>query len=139
MRLGLAALLAAIATGACAAEFRDGHQVEGVWVSNASWSVEECEPRDFCDRLVEVAAAQVKARVPSADIRGVTFHHMAHERSDGSVVTVTHQTYYIVFHLADGSERVEHFGCDMHGGLMGGIGTPVYSQFCPAVMSGGST
>ena len=137
MRPALSVLLAALVVASCNAEFRDGRQVEGVWLSNASWGVEECEPRAVCNRLVEVASAQVMSRVPSAVIRDIRFHDMAHERFDGSRVAVTHQTYWIVFTLADGSERVEHFGCDPHGGLMGGIGARAYERFCPDYTGGG--
>ena len=117
-------------------EFRDGRPVEGYWVGDHSWTAEECQPQAFCDRIVQVATQQLLARVPAAEVREVRFHDLPHEGSDGMTVAVTHQTYQVVFAMRDGSERVEHFGCDMHGGLMGGLGSPAYAEFCPPPASG---
>lgn len=126
----------ALALAGCVSEFRDGRQIEGTWVGNRSGTAAECDPQTPCERIVEVATQQLLARMPSAQIREVRFHDLPHLRYDGSSVTVTHQTFQIVFTLADNTERVEHFGCDMHGGLMGGIGAPAYAEFCPPPSDG---
>lgn len=117
--------------GACVSEFRDGRQVEGIWIGERWHSPDECDRPAFCERMVEVARERLLARVPSAPVREVRFYDMSHELSDNTIVALTHQTYRIVFTLTDGSERIEYFGCDIEGNLMGGLGAPAYAEFCP--------
>lgn len=131
MRRNLLLHAAAVLLTACAARSHGDRQVEGVWVGDRSWTAVECEAEDLCDRIVAVATNAFLARMPSAEIGEVRFHDLPHENHDGEALTVSHQTYRIVFTLADGSEWIEHFGCDMHGGLMGGLGSPAYAEFCP--------
>lgn len=136
MRRRALLLVAILVVGACAPEFRDGRQVEGVWVGATSWTAADCAEGERCEEMVEVATAQLGARVPGARVREVRFFDLPHVADDGASVATTVQTYQIVFTLEDGSERIEHFACDMHGGLMGGIGNPAYAGFCPAPTTG---
>lgn len=64
------------------------------------------------------------ARLPDARIRDARFHALT------SRLTLSLPTYRIVFTLDDGTERLEHFQCDLGGRLAGPVSI-AYEEFCP--------
>jgi hypothetical protein len=134
VRAGAVVAACAIAW-ACAPSFRDGSQVEGVWVGNRSWTAAECTAQP-CDLMAEVARGQLLEREPNAQIREVRFHDIPRVLDNGETITSTLETWNIVFTLEDGSRRLEQFSCGIDG--LVSPAANVYRRFC-ASRGGSST
>lgn len=126
----LAPCAVGIALSGCvaAAAPRDAHEVEGVLVANAgracSLDVDPCKGAK--DALLE--------REPGATIVSAALHDAPSVGPDGSPMMRTTQVVAIVLTLADGTERIEAFGCSIGSPFAYGSHFPeaLARRFCAA-------
>jgi hypothetical protein len=114
--------------GCVAAVPSDSHEVEGVLVANegtaCSLAVDPC--KGALDALLE--------REPGASVVSAAIHDAPAIGPDGSRLLRTTQVVAIVLTLADGSERIEAFGCSIGSWFAYGDHVPetLARRFCAA-------
>lgn len=98
-------------------------EVEGKALAPESWSAGECDDPERCAAIESAATQQLEAREPGVEIAQVRFHAPAE-----SAVLASMEQVNVVFTLADGSFRLESFGCGPHG-IVDAF-QAAYSEFC---------